>query len=149
MTDSDTHHLVAAQGWLELGLLNEAFDELDNIEPQHRAHPNVLKVRWNVYHVARKWMQAAEVARELTQVIPDEFDGWWMLSFALHELKRTQEAYDNLAKVSERFKDEHIFHYNTACYLTQLGRLNEARTALEHALVLNPEQRQQLSMTLT
>ena len=97
LTNTEHHHLKAAEGWLELGLLNEAFAELDNIQPKHQAHPD--------------------------------------------ELKRTQEAYDNLAKVSERFKGEHILHYNTACYLTQLGRLDEARTALKHALVLNPEQR--------
>ena len=64
-----------------------------------------------------------------------------MLSFALHELKRTQEAYDNLASVREKFTCEFTVHYNLACYLTQLGRLNEARASLKRAFEIYPSQR--------
>ena len=141
MTDSDSRHLLAAQGFLELGLLADAFAELDEIPAEHRAHPDVLAVRWGVFQAAKKWSDAIDVARWLTLSAPDRFDGWWMLSFALHELKRTEEAYENLASVMDKFKGEHIAHYNLACYLAQLGRLDEARLSLKHAFVLNPKQR--------
>ena len=141
MTHSDAHHLQAAQGWLELGMLNEAFAELDNIAPENSAHPLVLKVRWSIYHAAKKWTEAAEVAHGLTQIAPDDFDGWWMRSFALHELERTQEAYENLVGVVKRFKGEGMAHYNLACYLTRLGRLDEARASLKIAFALEPKKR--------
>jgi tetratricopeptide (TPR) repeat protein len=142
LSDDDRRHTTAALGWLELGLFAESFAELDNVAPENRANPNVLVVRWTVYHAANEWMEAAEVARRLTTVAPDFFDGWWMLSFALHEMKRTQEAHDNLASVIERFKGEFLAHYNLACYLVQLGRVEEARGSLKCALTLNPAQRE-------
>jgi Flp pilus assembly protein TadD len=141
LTSSELRHLEAAQGWTELGLVDEAFAELDNIEPRHRAHPDVLEVRWNAYHATQKWMDACEVARAITKVAPERFNGWWMLSFALHALKETQEAYENLASVRYKFGVEWMLHYNLACYLAQLGRLKEARVALARALQFNPEQR--------
>lgn len=141
MTDSDKNHLLAAQGWHELGLSTEAFAELDNITPEHRGHPDVLVIRWNVYREAEKWNEAIVVAGGITVTAPDRFDGWWMLSFSLHELKRTQEAHDNLASVLKRFSGEWLAHYNIACYLVQLGRVQEAHVSLKCALGLNPKQR--------
>jgi hypothetical protein len=46
----DSIHLQAAQGWLELGDHIEASEELEKITPQLRAHPDVLKARWEVYY---------------------------------------------------------------------------------------------------
>ena len=143
MTDSDKLHLLAAQGWLELGLLADAFSELDNITPGNRAHPDVLVIRWNVYHEAGKWNEATVVAGHLTISAPERFEGWWMLSFALHELKRTQEAHNNLAGALWRFKGEWLAHYNLACYLVQLGRIAEARERLKYVFDLNPAMRQE------
>lgn len=62
MTETDQRHLIAAQGWRELGLLGEAFDELEGNEPQNRAHPDVLKMRRSVYCAAEKWAEAIEFA---------------------------------------------------------------------------------------
>ena len=42
-TESDLQHLRAAQGWIELGLWDVANDELEQITPELRAHPDVLK----------------------------------------------------------------------------------------------------------
>jgi len=72
----------------------------------------------------------ASRGRRLTIII-----GWWMLSFALHEMKCTQEAYENLAAARDKFSGEWILHYNLACYLSRLGRLDEARVSLKHAKV--------------
>ena len=142
LTTAEIKHVIAAQGWIELGLFAEAFAELDDIPPGRRGHPDVLEVRWNACHGARQWDQAVAVARELASVASGRFAPWWMISFALHELKRTQEAYDNLAAVRGRFDAEWIVHYNLACYLVQLGRIDEARPCLARAFEINPEQRE-------
>jgi len=44
----DAHFLRAAEGWIELGNHLEAFEELERITPQWRAHPDVLKLRWEI-----------------------------------------------------------------------------------------------------
>ena len=44
-TRPDELHFQAAVGWLELGNWREANEELENITPALRAHPDVLQVR--------------------------------------------------------------------------------------------------------
>jgi tetratricopeptide (TPR) repeat protein len=142
MTDSDKRHLLAAQGWIELGLFADAFVELDSIKSRNRKDANVLIVRWGACSGAKKWETAVEVANTLIEIVPERFDGWWMKSYALHEMKRTQEAYENLASVIPKFSREHTAHYNVACYLVQLGRVDDAREYLKVAFALEPSMRQ-------
>jgi tetratricopeptide (TPR) repeat protein len=122
-------------------VLAESAAELDHIAPERRAHPNVLRIRWGIGQASKQWNEAERVARELIGIVPNEFDGHWMLSFALHEMKRTQEACDNLARVREQFSGEYLLHYNLGCYLAQLGRLDDARGSLRAAFALNPQMR--------
>ncbi len=129
----DTHHLSAAVGWLELGDPAEARQDLERISPAMRLHPEVLEVRWQVHAKAKEWEKCVEVGREFTKAAPEEPFGWIHLSFALHELKRTQEAHQNLIGVLEQFPDEWLMRYNLACYSCQLGRLEEANRWLAGA----------------
>lgn len=141
MTHIDKHHLRAAEGWLELGDHVTAFEELENIDPLNRANPDVLSLRWDIYTHAKAHVSAEGVARGLTRMLPKKFEPWWQLSYSLHEMGRTQEAYDSLVSVQDRFPGEWLLHYNLACYLTRLGRLDKARPSLKLALSLNPKQR--------
>lgn len=47
--------LSAAEGWLELGDVVSAHDELEEIAPRLRAHPQVLVMRCRIYGQARRW----------------------------------------------------------------------------------------------
>jgi predicted metal-dependent peptidase len=104
----DTLHLQAAQGWLELGNYVEADAELDGITASLRAHPDVLKVCWEIYAAAKKWEAALDIAAALVRLIPEEAVGWETRPFCVHEMKRTTEARDNLLPVVEKFPDDAI-----------------------------------------
>lgn len=88
MSPADRHHLRAAEGWLELGDWHESNEELERITPSMRAHPDVLRMRVEIYSAAKRWEYAAEVASTLSRIAPDEAFGHVRLAFALHELKR-------------------------------------------------------------
>jgi predicted Zn-dependent protease len=133
---SDQRHLEAADGWLGLGNWREANEELERITPQMQAHPSVLFVRYNVYAMAKKWEGAADIARTLSELVPDSSFGFVQMAFALHELKRTKEAWNVLLPVVDRFPDDPIIRYNMACYACQLGDLKEAWRWLEKAIDL-------------
>lgn len=45
LEEPDTHYLRAAEGWCELGDIEEATKELERITPMQRVHPEVLKLR--------------------------------------------------------------------------------------------------------
>jgi len=132
----DSHHLAAAEGWLGLGDHLAANEELENITPRLRGHPYVLELRWEIYAKAGKWEMAAEVARSLATLLPDNSFGWIHQAYSLHELKRTGEAWDVLHPVADKFSDQYIIRYNLACYACQLGNLKASFSWLEKAIDL-------------
>jgi len=129
----DSLHVQAAQGWLELGNPNESRAELDKVASDLRLHPEVLKIRWELFAAEKEWRLALEVAKALIIAEPDEPLGWVHKSYCLHELKRTDEARDNLLKVVQEFPISATMLYNLACYECQLNNLAEARRWLDRA----------------
>ena len=133
----EQHCLRAAEGWLELGSPHEAEAELAGLSPAAQRHPTVLELRWQIHARHGQWDAGEEVARALTKIAPHQPVGWIHLSYALHELKRTQEAWDNLLAAVAVFPDEPTMPYNLACYACQLGNPAGARHWLKRALKLD------------
>ena len=122
----DIHYVNAAQGWLGLGDCQSALDELERIAPALRSHPDVLSVRCDIYTAAMNWPAVVAVAWRLVQLAPEKPSSWVRRSFALHGLKRTQQAFDLLLPAAEKFPDISTIPYNLACYCAQLGKLQDA-----------------------
>jgi lipopolysaccharide biosynthesis regulator YciM len=70
----------AAVGYVELGMFQEANDQLENIDPFNRAAPEVLAVRIAVYHGLKKWELMQEVAKRLAEFQPNDIQ--WTISLA-------------------------------------------------------------------
>jgi tetratricopeptide (TPR) repeat protein len=133
---ADNRHVTAAQGWLELGNHIEANAELDEISPALRTHPEVLGLRWQVYAQEEKWKSCVDLAEAVVKSAPYVPQGWTNRSFTLHQLKRTQEAFDLLEPAAELFPGEWLIRYNLACYACQLGKQELAWDYLEDAFDL-------------
>lgn len=131
----DSHHLLAAVGWLELGNPSEALQELTRLSPGNRKHPDVMEVEWTIQSGMKNWEKCVGIAREMTTLAPERVFGWVHLSFALHELKRTVEAYESLLSVLDRFPQDWLLSYNLACYACQMGNLPEASRWLAGAMI--------------
>jgi predicted Zn-dependent protease len=134
LSRADQLHLQAAQGWLGLRDWREANHELDQLSPSTQLHPEVLRVRYEVYAAAKQWDLAVEVARAVCKLVPESLWGWIHCAYALRELKRTAEAWNVLLPVVNKFPDQYIIRYNLACYACQLGRLKEAGKWLADAI---------------
>src|ERR1019366_10395961 len=132
----DTHHLSAAQGWLELGNHIDANNELDEITPGLRAHPAVLSVRYDVYAHAKKWNEAAEIADTLVKLMPGQSHFWICWAYATR--RKTgggiPEAKKILLDAETKFPSEYLIRYNLACYECQSGNLKIAMLWLEKAI---------------
>lgn len=133
LTVTDTQHLQAAQGWLELGDWESANEELEEIQPSLRAHPDVLKVRIEVYMAAEQWDYVVEVAKTLASELPRNSFGHIHLAEALHTLGQTEDAWRSLVRVAHRFPKEWRVPYDLARYASRLGSLVEARELLAEA----------------
>ena len=129
----DIFHIQAAQGWLELGSPAEAKIELEKVSAPFHGHAEVLKVQWGICAAEKQWEAALEAAARLVELEPDDPLGWVHRSYSLHELKRTQQARDNLLLVVDKFPISATMRYNLACYECQLGNLPEARKWLAKA----------------
>jgi tetratricopeptide (TPR) repeat protein len=132
----DRRHLEAAEGWLGLGNQIEAFEELEQISPQLRVHPDVLELRWQIYAKEKKWEACVNIARAIAKLAPSHSHGWIHLAYSLHELKRTKEARHVLIPIVDKFPKEYLMRYNLACYCCQLGNLKEALQWLQLAIDL-------------
>jgi tetratricopeptide (TPR) repeat protein len=142
----DLHHLRAASGWLGLGNFLEANEELEKIAPQLRAHPDVLEIRWQIYAKEKKWEACEDIAAAVVKLAPEKCNGWIHRSFALHELKRTDEAFENLLPAADQFPDVWTIPYNLACYCSQLQRLEEAQTWFKKAMAIDEKTVKQAAM---
>jgi predicted Zn-dependent protease len=129
----DIHHFSAAEGWLGLSSPRDAQTELDQISKAQRTNLLVMELQWQVHAKAKDWDKAIETSRAITKKHSKTPLGWIHLAYALHELKRTQEAYDSLLPILDQFPKEWLMRYNMACYAVQLGNLDEGKTWLERA----------------
>ena len=85
-----TKHLTASQGYLDLGMGQEAWDELDSMPAEDRARPDVIVMRLVILQAMPRWDKAAEIANcahangttlkeeavRLGYLTPEEFDAW-------------------------------------------------------------------------
>lgn len=61
------------------------------------------------------WDYVVTVAETLVKLIPKNPLAWFHRSFALHEMKHTQEAFDLLQPAAAMFPDQWLISCNLAC----------------------------------
>jgi tetratricopeptide (TPR) repeat protein len=132
------HNLRAAQGFIELGAPDSAWEELEGIPAEDRAHPIVLRMRAYIYRDKGKWMEMAEIARHLTEIEPQQPEHWTNRAWAERRHQGLQTAEATLLLAREQFPKEPLIHYNLACYSAKLGKLDDAKSLLATAIKIDP-----------
>ncbi len=132
----DTHHLLAASGWLGLGSAADAMAELDQLSPENQHHPDTLELRWLIQAELKDWTAALATATELVQIAPARPAGWLHRAYAMRRVPAggLHQAWNLLLPAFEKFPAEPVISYNLACYACQLGRLDESRKWLKLAV---------------
>ncbi len=133
---ADKFRVDAASGWIGLGDLQSAREELDHISPEIQHHPAVLMVQTELLFAERNWEPLLMLAETLLLKLPKLDSLWIHRSYALHELKRTQEAFDSLLPAARKFPKHWLIRYNLACYCSRLGDADEALRWLQKAIDL-------------
>jgi len=139
MTPIEEHSrtLLAAQGYCELSMFDEALAELDTMPSEAQQHPTAVEVRLVILMQAKRWKAALVAGRELTEIAPEMTTGFIHTAFCLHELGKTAEARTLLLNGPVTLHAEPVYHYNLACYECVLGNLDLARAHLEKSIVLD------------
>jgi hypothetical protein len=133
----DSHHVSAAAGWLGLGRHKEALEELREVAPESALHPDVLEVLWHIQAKTGQWAICLEIAQAIIKLDMTRTFGWIHASRSLHELKRTQEAFDQLHPLAQHFPDHWTIPYDLACYCAHLRRFSECQLWLRRAAAID------------
>ena len=132
-------HVIAAGGYRELGMLDDAANALEEIEPEDKTRKEVLGARVDIYMAAKKWHMAAAVAEHLVKIEP-EIVGWWVnLAYATRRAESIEKAETILLRARELHHDNAMIEFNLACYASVTGRFEEAKSRLGRAIELSKE----------
>src|SRR5262244_1298588 len=125
----DQQHWQAAVGYVELGMFQDANDQLEKIDPFNRAAPEVLAVRLAIYHGLQKWGLMREIAKRLADFQPEDVQWTISYAYATRRAESINAAKEILLNAESKVPNEAIIEYNLACYFCQT---EEIETAKDH-----------------
>jgi predicted Zn-dependent protease len=126
-----------ADGYSELGMLDDALAQLDQLDTEHQDHLEILRMRVDILLRKQDWNYALRLSQRFCAVNPNQPYGYVHAAFCLHELGRTSEAKHTLLDGPAALLDEPVYYYNLACYDTVLGNLEQARVYLRASFRLD------------
>jgi tetratricopeptide (TPR) repeat protein len=129
--------LLAASGFAELSLFQEAVEELEELPESSKEMPIVLVVWLEVYQHWQKWAEAEAIATRLLEMDLEDPNWPIALAYAIRRGRGLVFANDVLLQASEKFPNCGTIQFNLACYAAQLGQLDEARQRLARAIQLD------------
>jgi tetratricopeptide (TPR) repeat protein len=133
----DQQHWQAAVGYVELGMFEDANDQLEKIDPFNRAAPEVLAVRLAIYRGLKKWELMQQIAKRLKEFEPDNVQWTISLAYATRRAYSIDVAMEILIDAEAKFPREAAIPYNLACYYCQLGEMETAKRYLKKAFAID------------
>ena len=130
-------HLVAALGYHELGMHQDALIELDRIPESHRQRLEPLRLRLSVLQTMTEWEQGAALAREAIGRYPESGDLFLAGAYCIRRAETLEAAFAFLEQGRSCLETEPCFWFNLGCYHCQFGRLEETKECVERAIALD------------
>lgn len=129
--------LHAADGYLYLGMRDEALEEIDSIAAEAQEDAPVLLARIRLLLHKKQWRFAETLSSRGVNLHPEEGEFTVQRAFALQQLRKDQEAEEVLLAAPAWILRTGILHYNLACYEARLGDLKTARECIDAAIQIN------------
>lgn len=139
--DKLERHIMAASGYLELGMPRDAAAELRELGAAERKDWRVLALRVAICQDLGSWEQMLDISRYLACVQPDESQWAICTAHAMQKIHSVEAAREMLLRARRNFPEEAEILYHLARYEAQLGNLDQARKHLRAAIKLNPAHR--------
>ncbi len=137
MEETQKRTLKAAQGYTDLGMLEDARKNLDALTGSIRTTNDFLATELALLLKEKDWEAAAHSAGRLNERSPELTDPWIQHAYCLHELGRSLEAIDVLESGPDSLRSMPVYFYNMSCYHAQSGKLATARIMLDKCLDLD------------
>lgn len=128
----------AAVGYFELGMVEAALQELDQLPASDQSETEVLELRSVIHQQTGRWAEAARAFQALCarrDAELEHFIGW---GCCLYELGDYDEARRALLSAPEPVRQSGLWNYHLACYEALTGHRDAARERAEQAIRLDP-----------
>ena len=135
MSPENERQIEIAMGYFELGMLDDAIVELASLGSRGRF--SVLSAWSAGLRMAERWSEMLPLTRKMVELYPTEAECWASLADATRNSVSLEAGLELLETARHHFPDDGHILFQIGCYCCQLGRLDEARTALREAVSSN------------
>ena len=133
----DFKRAECAVGYANLGMVNDALDELDHLSPSMAADGGVMEFRLRLLERVQRWADAAALAAKLASSHPNE--ARWFVAWAF--AKRRSDSLETASKILSEAASLHpkdpLIQFNLGCYAAQRGDLTTAHRHVRRAIELD------------
>jgi tetratricopeptide (TPR) repeat protein len=128
----------AADGYLDLNLVDDAVLELKDVPTDYHQHSGYLTVVYRLCQLTDDWVRARDISKALWIQHAEDVGAWVNYAYAVRRAESIEAAREILITALAQFPKEAIISYNLGCYECQLGALDDARAYLRTAFELGP-----------
>lgn len=137
MAMNQSEHITTAEGFFELGMLDGAWEQLEEIEPRERANSEVLAMRLRILERMGRFDMGLEIARGAVRLHPAELDLWLLGSRHARGAEGPAAALELLLRCGDRFNDHAAYCFELACLHCQSGDLIQTAECTRRAVDLD------------
>jgi hypothetical protein len=134
---NQSEHITAAEGFFELGTLEEAWEQLEEIEPRQRADSEILAMRLRILERMERFEMGTEIARGAVRLHPGELDLWLLGSRHVRGTDGPAAAMEFLLRCGDLFHAEAAYWFELACLHCQLGDVIRTAECTRRAVELD------------
>ena len=130
-------HLSRAFGYRELGMYDQSFLELEEIQGDEKWSFEVLESKYLTCKGAKKWEHAEAYSNGMRIYHPNRIDGWINQAECLCELHGAEKAVEALLLDEERFKQSARYVYAIGRYYALANEVQRARKYVRRAIKMD------------
>jgi len=131
-----------AEGYLELGMPQQALDALARVAPaEGAADAQTLYLQGEALRALGRYGEALVPLAQVTNSDPENVHAWLAAGWCHKRAGRIDLAIDALEAALRADPEEPLIHYNLACYWSLAGGKRQALAYLEQAFSLDPSYR--------
>jgi len=130
-----------AEGYLELGMAQQALDNLGRLGGDENLGPRGLFLRGEALRELQRHEEALATLKKAAEAMPGVVDVLLSLAWCYKRTGRIDSAIGSIQRALEMEPKRALLHYNLACYLSLAGNKTQALAHLSRAFQLDSEYR--------
>jgi Flp pilus assembly protein TadD len=127
-----------AEGYLELGMAQQALDALARLGDEDQLGDHALYLRGEALRALERYEEALAPFEKIARAAPEDMHVWLALGWCYKRIGRMDRAVAAMEQALKVEPKEAILHYNLACYLSLTGDKDRALRHLSKAFSFDP-----------